>query len=177
MYRDVLKLSDPTIGPKIAAGSRFNPKDKAQVNAYLGALISYIQDRGINFALSAHAANSWVMETVMQDDGSTKRQLSRTKNLYPKFDDIGFERSNLSMLLFKRCECGRPILNQDGTCAAQSDPYETKDDKLASHVGRHHMTRIVTNKLNTGVEGRVYEDLDYATLQLLCFDPVKAALL
>lgn len=174
MYRDVLKLSDPTIGPKVASGSRFNPKDKSQINAYLGALISYIQDQGINFALTAHAAYSWVMKTTVNETtGATANQLAKTHNLYAKFDDIAFERANLSLLLFKRCECGRAIVNDDGTCLLQDNPQEDREKRIQGHQGRKHMARIVSNKFCTKTEGYVFEGLDAAMLQNLC-DPKKA---
>lgn len=174
MYRDVLKLADPKLGPKIENGIRFNPKDKAAVNAYLGALISWIQDRGINFVLTAHAAFSWKMVSSKNDDGEVKQQLARTTNVYPKFDDIAFERSNCVLLMFKRCECGRNIVSQDGTCeGAVNDPTNLREQASGVHQGRKHMTRIVTNKFNTSCEGTIWEDLDYSTLSTLSFGTAK----
>lgn len=173
MLRDVLKLADDTIGPKVAAKTRFNPKDKAQVNAYLAAFMSRVNDQGINLVITAHAANSWVMKSTRGDDGEMHNTLTRTNNLYAKFDDIGFERSNLNLLLFKRCECGRNIINQDGTCVNQSDPFEDKPN-VQHHYGRRHMIRIVTNKFNSSSEGTEWEDLDMKTLRVLCFDAEKA---
>ena len=173
MYRDVLKLADPKLGPKVEAKQRFNPKDKAAVNAYLAALMSYIQDRGINFVLTCHAAFAWEMVTTVVD-GEPKKQLARTKQVYPKFDDIAFERANISLLMFKRCECGKNIVSQDGTCTGQGDPTDLRAEESGVHQGRKHMTRIVTCKFNTAVEGTSWEDLDYKTLHTLCFDPKKA---
>lgn len=177
LLREVLKLADPTLGPKLDKGTRFNPKDKAQVNAYLASFMSSIQDKGINLVITAHSANTWKMENVATDDGGVKKQLTRTNNLYPKFDDIGFERCSLSLLMFKRCECGKNIVNQDGTCIRQPDPTEDRAEKQEGHQGRRHITRIVANKYNTATEGTEWEDLTGETLRILCTDPKKAQLL
>ena len=176
-WRDALSLSDPTMGPKLASGQRINPKDTKQVNAYMAAMMAYIQDRGINLAITAHAANSWEMQRILNDDGSVKNQLTRTKQLYPKFYDVAFERANLSMLLFKRCECGRNIVSQDGTCSSINDPTEDREKVTAGHQGRKHMIRFATNKFNSQVEGSVWEDMDMKMLRTLSFDLKKAKML
>lgn len=174
MLRDVLKMADDTISTKVAAGKKFNPKDKAQVNAWQAMFLSKINDQGINLVITAHAANSWTMKAVRDEmTGESRNQLQRTNNLYAKYDDIGFERANLSLMFFKRCECGRNITNQDGTCVNQSDPTEDRP-AIEHHYGRKHMCRIVANKFNTSTEGTEWEDLDMPTLQILCFDPKKA---
>lgn len=172
--RDILKLADPTIGPKVEAGKRFNPKDKAQVNAYLAAFIAHIQDKGIHLVFTGHSANSWKMVSTKSDDGEMKNALTRTNNLYPKMDDIIFERSTVSMMFFKRCECGRNIIDQDGTCIAQPEATSDRAGMLEGHIGRKHMVRFVTNKLNSGVEGSEWEDLDGPTFDILCSDPGQA---
>ena len=177
LWRDSLALADPTMGPKLASGQRINPKDKAQVNAYMAAFMSYIQDQGINLALTCHAANSWEMVKTLNEDGTSKNQLMRTKQVYPKFHEVAFERANLSLLMFKRCECGRNITHQDGTCVAQNDPTEDRPKVTEGHQGRKHMTRIVTNKFWTQCEGTEWEDLNGDTLKMLCFDAKKAAAL
>ena len=175
LWRDVLKLSDPTIGTAIAAGKKFNPKDKASINTYVAQFISYLQDKGINFVITSHAAFSWEMVTTMNDNGEAKKQLARTKTVYPKLDDIVMERANVVLLAFKRCICGKNITTQDGTCTAVADAMDA--NKEADHQGRRHMMRIVTNKFNTSTEGTVWEDLDWATMRILCFEPAKAKVL
>ena len=174
MYRDVLKYSDPVIGGKLESGRRFNPKDKASINNYVANLMSYIQDQGINFAITAHAAFSWEMKKVMVGE-ELKDQLTRTKTVYPKADDIVFERSNLVLLMFKRCQCGKNLVTQDGTCTAITDSQDPRAEE--GHQGRRHVTRIVTNKFNTATEGTVWEDLTGETLHILCENPKKAAAL
>lgn len=174
--RDILKLADPTIGPKVEAGRRFNPKDKANVNAYMAAFIANIQDKGIHLVFTGHSANSWEMRAVKTDDGEMKNQLTRTNKLYPKMDDIIFERATVSMLFFKRCECGRNIVNQDGTCAAQPEAQSDREGASVGHIGRKHMVRLVTNKLQTITEGSEHQDLDGSTFAILTGpDPRKAA--
>jgi len=157
MYRSVLKMADQKIAKAIAEGKHWNPKDKEHINAYLGAFISHVVDQGINLAISAHAAWSW-------DYDLETKQLKKTHNLYPKFDDIGFERTTTSLLLFTQCGCGRNILNQDGTCTAVKTPNTGK------HEGRKHLTRIVSNKYATQTEGLEFPNLNYKTLKILCFD-------
>lgn len=165
--REILKMADPVIGAKVASGRRFNPKDKANVNAYLASFIANIQDQGINLIFTGHSANSWEMKTVRSDDGETKNQLTRTNKLYPKLDDILFERATVSLLFFKRCECGRNIVNQDGTCSAQPEATSDKAGALDGHIGRKHMVRFVTNKLQTAVEGSEWEDLSKRQFDIL----------
>lgn len=177
LYRDVLKMADPRIGTAVSEGKKFNPKDKASVNAYIATFMSSIQDRGINFVITSHAAFSWEMQTTIDDQGNSKKQLVRTKTVYPKLEDIYMERANVVLLQFKRCICGKNIVTQDGTCTAVADSISTRPQDEADHQGRLHMTRIVTNKFNTQVEGTVWEDLDWATLDILSFNPKKAALL
>jgi len=174
LFRDVLKLADPKIGPQLTAKGRFNPKDKASVNAYIANLMSWIQDKGINLVMTSHAAWSWEMQKSMDDQGNARNQLVRTKQMYPKQDDICFERSNLVLLMFKRCQCGANITSQDGTCSVIHDSLDPKLVNEGLHQGRRHCTRIVTNKFATVSEGSVWEDLDWATLQVLC-NPKKAA--
>src|SRR3990167_429997 len=157
MWRSILKFADAKIGQLIEQGKRFNPKEKEAINAYIGAFMHQVTSRGIHLAISAHAAWSWEMRT---DPESGKSSLQRTHNLYPKLDDVAFEQANLSLLLFKRCECGRPIVNQDGTCTAGGQ-----------HKGRTHVVRIVTNKFDTRTEGTEWPSLTWKTLQTLCFDP------
>lgn len=177
LFRDVLKLSDPTIGGKVAAGQKFNPKDKASINAYMANLMSWIQDKGINFVITGHAAFSWEMIATMNDAGEMKKQLARTKTVYPKLDDIIAERANIALLLFKRCACGLNITTQDGTCTAQADAMSTDPKFQIQHQGRRHMARIVTNKFQSFTEGTVWENLDWKTLMVLSFDEKKAKLL
>lgn len=165
--REVLKLADPTIGPKVEKGRRFNPKDKAQVNAYLASFIANIQDQGINLVFTGHSANSWEMKAVKGDNDEIKNQLTRTNRLYPKLDDILFERATVSLLFFKRCECGRNITTQDGTCAAVTETLNDKAGAMDGHVGRKHMVRFVTNKLQTAVEGSEWEDLSWKQFEVL----------
>ena len=160
MYRDVLKMSDQTISKAISEGKRWNPKEKAHVNAYLGALISHIADQGINLVITAHAAWSWEMKA--NDSGG--QSLLKTHNPYPKVDDIISERTTTSLLLFTRCGCGRNILNQDGTCVAEGTA------NTGNHKGRKHLTRIVSNKYATQTEGLEFPNLNYRTLKTLCFD-------
>jgi len=167
MFRSVLKMSDATIAKAVEAGKRWNPKEKEQVNVYHGALISRIADAGINFVVTAHAAFEWKMQLA---EGAEKPQLTRQHTLYPKFDDIAFERTAFSILLFKRCGCGRNIVNQDGSCSAAGTGDST-------HTGRSHVGRIVTNKYNTSVEGKEYPNLSYKMLNILAFDRKTAALL
>lgn len=175
LYRDVLKYADPKIGAAVEQGRKFNPKDKASVNTYLANLISFVQDKGINFYLTCHVAFAWKMQALKGDDGEIKNQLVKTNEVYPKFDDIAFERSNISLLMFKRCECGRNITSRDGTCEAISNSFDAKVE--GSHVGRMHMTRIATNKFNTQAEGSIWENLDGKTLDTLSFNPKAAKLL
>jgi hypothetical protein len=167
MFRSVLKMADQTIAKAIEAGKRWNPREKEQVNVYHGALISRVADAGINFVITAHAAFEWKM---VQTEGADRPQLTRMHTLYPKFDDIAFERTAFSILLFKRCECGRNIVNQDGSCSAAG----TGESK---HVGRIHVARIVNNKYNTSTEGKEFVNLSYRLLHTLAFDREKAALL
>ncbi len=164
MYRSVLKLADPVIGPKLDKQERSNPREKERVNAYLGQLVSYIQDRGINFAVTGHAAWSW----KVGENG-----LERTNSVYPKLDDILRERTNLNILLFKRCECKRPIVSQDGSCTAEG-PLASPGE---SHQGRQHIARIVTNKFYSASEGTEWNALTYSILKALCFDAATAKLL
>lgn len=172
--RDILKLADPKIGAAMTAGKRWNPKEKASVNSYLASFIGNIQDKGINLVFTGHSANSWKMVATRTDEGEMKNTLTRTNNLYPKMDDIIFERATVSMLFFKRCECGRNIVDQDGTCAAQPEATSDKAGMLTGHIGRKHMIRFVTHKLNTAVEGSEWEDLDGKTFDILASNP-KAA--
>lgn len=164
MYRSVLKLADPVIGKAIEDNKRSNPREKERINAYLGQLVSYIQDKGINFAVTGHAAWSW----KMGENG-----LERTNSVYPKLDDILRERTTMNILLFKRCECKRTIVSQDGSCTAEN-PVGSPGE---SHQGRQHVARIVTNKFNTASEGTEWSNLTYSTISALCFDPLKAKLL
>ena len=160
MYRSILKMADQRIAKAIAEGKRWNPKEKEHINAYLGAFISHVVDQGINLAITAHAAWSWEYK---EGDSGTK-SLQKTHNLYPKFDDIGFERTTVSLLLFTRCGCGRNILNQDGTCVAAGMPNTGK------HEGRKHAARVVSNKYASQTEGLEFPNLNYKTLKTLCFD-------
>lgn len=162
MYRSILKLADQKMGKDIADGKRSNPRDKEHVNAYFGAFISRVADRGINLVVTAHAAWSW----EVGESG-----LTRTTKLYPKLDDIAHERTATSVLLLKACRCGRTITNQDGTCSAQGLPGS------GEHTGRRHVGRIVSNKYNTMTEGTEWENLDYNMLRTLCFDPELAEML
>lgn len=169
MYRSVLKLSDPVIGPNLAKEGqpgykKSNPREKERINAYLGQLVSYIQDQNINFVVTGHAAFSWKVGEA---------GLERTNSVYPKLDDILRERTNLNILLFKRCDCGRNIINQDGSCLAEN-PAGTPGE---AHQGRQHRCRIVTNKFFTASEGTEWSSLTYSTLKALCFEPEKAKLL
>jgi len=164
MYRSVLKLADPVIGKNIDEGKRSNPKERERINAYLGQLVSYIQDQNINFVITGHAAFAWKLG---------EQGLEKTKNVYPKLDDILFERVNLSVLLYKRCECGRNIVSQDGSCSAEN-PAGTPG---VAHQGRQHISRIVTNKFFSASEGTEWGALTYSTISALCFDSFKAKLL
>ena len=170
MYRSVLKLADPVIGPSMDArtadpnAKRVNPKERERINAYLGQLVSYIQDQNINFVITGHAAFAWKLG---------EQGLEKTKNVYPKLDDILFERVNLSVLLYKRCECGRNIVSQDGSCSAEN-PAGTPG---VAHQGRQHISRIVTNKFFSASEGTEWSALTYSTISALCFDSIKAKLL
>jgi len=164
MYRSVLKLADPVIGKNIDEGKRSNPKERERINAYLGQLVSYIQDQNINFVITGHAAFAWKLG---------EQGLEKTKNVYPKLDDILFERVNLSVLLYKRCECGRNIVSQDGSCSAEN-PAGTPGE---AHQGRQHISRIVTNKFFSASEGTEWSGLTYSTISALCFDAAKAKVL
>lgn len=155
MYRSILKLADRKIAKDIAEGTRWNPRDKEHVNAYFGAFISRVADQGVNLIITAHAAWAW----EVGDHGLTK-----TTKLYPKLDDIASERTAASILMLKRCECGRNIVNQDGTCTGEGLPN-------VSHEGRRHVARIVNNKYNTATEGSEWENFGYNQLRALCFDP------
>lgn len=170
-WRDVLKLSDPTIGEKLSAGKKFNPKDKGAINAYVAGFLSYVQDRGINVVVTGHAAFSWEMRTNPE---TGVKALERTKQVYPKLDDIIMERGNLTLLTYLRCTCGRNITSQDGTCDAVNDPTLAREAE--KHQGRKFMTRVVKNKFNPGAEGSNWENLDRKTLEVLN-DPKKAAAL
>lgn len=173
--RDVLKLADPVIGPKVEKGRRFNPKDKGNVNAYIAAFIANIQDKDINLCFTGHSANSWEMKSILDDAGERKNQLTRTNRLYPKLDDILFERCTASMLFFKRCECGRNVTTQDGTCSATSESLSDKAGAMTGHIGRQHMVRFVTNKMQTAIEGSEWKDLDYKTFAILTGASTKKA--
>lgn len=180
---DLLKAADPTIAEKQAANKRWNPKDKQSINAYLAALVAFVMDHGVHFCITGHSANSWEMKSIMGDDGQAKNQLTRTNNLYAKMDKIFFERANLSLLMFKRCVCGRNITKEDGTCdaAGVDNPMEDRPAKrdehgILGHQGRRHMVRVVANKFNTAVESTEWEDLDWAQLKLLS-DPKRYTLL
>ena len=165
MFRSILKLADQNIAKAIEAGKKWNPREKEHVNAYHGALISSIADAGINFVVTAHAAFEWKM---VQTEGADRPALTRMHTLYPKFDDIAFERTAMSILLFKRCECGRNITNQDGSCVAAGTGS-------SSHVGRKHVGRVVTNKMNSSTEGFELPNLSYKLLQILAFNRDMAA--
>lgn len=165
-WRSIIKLADSKLGDKIAKGQRFNPKDKDQVNAYIATFLHHVVDTGINLVVTAHAAWSWVMT---QDPESGKNSLQRTNNVYPKLDDQCFEQTQFSLLLFKRCVCGRPVTNQDGTCAGARTL-----EQLADHIGRTHVVRMVDNKYKTSLEGQEFEEFDYDMLYSLCFGKARA---
>lgn len=172
IWSNVLKSADPTIATKTRAGRKFNPKDKAAINSYIASFMSYIQDKGINLAITGHAAFSWEMQRSVKEDGTSTSGLVRTKQVYPKLDDIISERANMSLLMFKRCQCGRNITSQDGTCDSIKDPTQADADGV--HQGRRHMTRVITNKFLSFTEGTTWENFDWATMKLLAFDSVKA---
>lgn len=165
LWRDILKFADSKIGKMIEEGKRWNPKEKAAINAYLGTFIHHIVSQGINFAISAHGAWSWEM-TSNPETG--KQSLMKTNKVYPKLDDVAFEQTSLSLLMVKKCECGRNIVNQDGTCTGVGGQ---------KHEGRQHVTRIVTNKHFTRSEGSEWPNMTFRTLQTLCFQPAKAEVL
>lgn len=174
LWRDVLKSADPTIAAKTAANKKFNPKDKAAINAYIANFLSYVQDKGINLVITGHTAYSWEMVAVYDENtGQSRKQLQRTKQVYPKLDDIILERSTHVLLMFKRCQCGLNITSQDGTCDAIKDSMDPKAEM--GHQGRKHMTRFVTNKFCTATEGTVWENLTWAMMKQLSGDPKKAA--
>lgn len=160
-WRSVIKLADSKLGSKIAEGKRFNPKDKDQVNAYIATFLHHIVGLGLNLAVTAHAAWSWIMT---QDPETNKNSLQRTNNVYPKLDDQCFEQTQFSLLLFKRCQCGRPITSQDGTCSGAKSL-----DKIPEHTGRNHIVRIVENKYKSSVEGQEFDEFDYPMLYSMCF--------
>lgn len=164
LFRSVLKMGDETIATKTAQGKRFNPKDKEQINAYLASLINFVTDREINFVMTAHSANKWEMQRSTDDFGNEKNQLMKTTKLYPQIDDVVLKFVSLSLLFYVRCKCGKPIVNEDGSCS----------NVLCKEVGRKHMTRFATNKHFTRAEGAEFEDLTYEQIRVLCFDPKKA---
>lgn len=162
-FRDIIKLADSKIGSKIEAGQRFNPKDKAQVNAYLNTFVNGVVDGGANLFFTAHAAHQWEMRAT--DEG--KNQLARTNRVYPKLDEVLSEQTALSILLMKKCACGQAITDQDGMCRAANVKNR------ADHVGRLFVARVVTNKYRPAVEGDEYEDFTFGALQTLCFGRKK----
>lgn len=161
MYRAILQMTSQNIAKAISEGKKWNPKEKEQVNAYYGAFISRVADKGINLVITAHAAWKW----EMQESEGGRKSLTKTTRLYPKLDDIAHERTATSVLLLKTCQCGRKVTNEDGTCAFQGLPGS------GEHTGRRHVGRIVSNKYNTATEGTEWENLDYNMLRILCFDP------
>jgi hypothetical protein len=163
-FRDIIKLADSKIGSKIEAGQRFNPKDKAQVNAYLNTFVNGVVDSGINIFFTAHAAHQWEMRAAGEDG---RQQLTRTNRVYPKLDEILMEQTALSLLLMKKCACGQAITGQDGMCRAANVKNR------ADHVGRMFVARMVTNKYRPEVEGDEFEGFSFSRLQALCFGKKK----
>jgi hypothetical protein len=171
LYRAVLKMADPKLAADAANDKRSNPREKERVNAYIKQMVSKVQDSGVNLVVTAHAAWEWKMVA----DGNGNQSLQQTKGVYPQLDAPWFQATNLSLLLFKRCECGRNIISQDGSCVAGGDgPMNAPTEK---HQGRRHAIRVVTNKFNTQSEGTEWENLDYEKIRKLCFDPMRAELM
>ena len=158
-WSSILKLADPKIGVKMAADKKWNPREKEQINAYLATFVHRIADQGIHLVITAHSAPAWEMQKT--EEG--KSQLVRTKRVYPKLDQVLFEQTQVSLLLFKRCTCGSPLTGEDGAC-----PKGTLAT-LENHIGRVHMTRIVGNKYATATEGMEFEDFGFDALYPLCF--------
>ena len=158
-FRDVIKLADSRIGARIEAGQRFNPKDKAQVNAYLNTFVSNVVDAGINLFFTAHAAFKWEMRAG--EEG--KQSLMKTNRLYVKLDDVLLEQTSVSVLMMKRCVCSQGYINEDGYCSRATAKNQ------GEHTGRTFVARIVTNKFNPQVEGEEYEDFDFRLLRTLSF--------
>lgn len=169
LYRSVLRLADPKLSADAAADKKSNPREKERVNAYIKQLASHVQDQGVNLVVTAHAAWEWRM--VANDTGG--QSLQQTKNVYPQLDQPWFQSTNLSILLFKRCECGRNVVNQDGSCTAEG----ALAAPTVGHQGRQHIARIVTNKFNTASEGTEWADLDYSKIKMLCFDKLRGELM
>jgi len=162
-FRDVIKIADAKIGPKIEAGQRFNPKDKAQANAYLNAFVSGVVDAGINLFFTAHGAFSWKMSTT--EDG--KNQLMKSTRVYPKLDDVLLEQTAVSVLLMKRCICGGALTEQDGHCS------KATARTVGDHTGRQFIARVVTNKYAPQTEGDEFEDFTFEQLRTLAFGRKK----
>jgi len=159
-YRTVINLADPIVGPKLAKGEKVYELEKGPMNLYLEGMVNFLQDQGINPVITAHAAHTW------KSDGPTT-------SVYPKVNSVFFAACNLSILLLKRCECGRNVISQDGACSVENAAGTPSE----GHQGRQHIGRIVTNKFFTATEGSEWPDLTYARLRDLCFNPSKAKLL
>jgi hypothetical protein len=170
LYRSVLRFADPKLAADAAAEKKSNPREKERVNAYIRGLVSNVQDQGVNLVVTAHAAWAWGMVASGEEGKAT---LQQTKNVYPQLDAPWFQATNLSLLLFKRCECGRNVVSQDGSCTAEG-PLAAP---TPGHQGRQHILRIVTNKFNTASEGTEWDKFDYDTLRKLCFDRERSALM
>ena len=171
LYRAVLKMADPKLAADADANKKSNPREKERVNAYIKQLVSHVQDMGVNFVITAHAAWEWKM--VADSNGNSS--LQQTKSVYPQLDQPWFQATNISLLLFKRCECGRNIVSQDGSCSlAGEGPMSAP---TAGHQGRQHIARIVGNKFNTQTEGTEWKNVTYEDLRRLSFDPIRAELM